>query len=155
MAPWILTEVPRSEGEAARGARGEGVLKDRSSPRPWPVAFGRMFYEAAPDRCMWGTDWPHVHRFIRPGKDAHAGHGIEHEFKIVDLLERYSAVCLKRIWKAERFSWWMTSMLHRFPDTDAFSRRMQETELDYFVSSEAGRKTIAENYVGLPYEAIE
>ncbi|TRO23558.1 4-hydroxybenzoate 3-monooxygenase [Ectopseudomonas mendocina] len=72
-----------------------------------------------------------------------------------DLLERYSAICLKRIWKAERFSWWMTSMLHRFPDTDAFSRRMQETELDYFVSSEAGRRTIAENYVGLPYEPIE
>ncbi|APU31954.1 4-hydroxybenzoate 3-monooxygenase [Ectopseudomonas alcaliphila JAB1] len=73
----------------------------------------------------------------------------------VDLLERYSEICLRRIWKAERFSWWMTSMLHRFPDTDAFSRRMQETELDYFVSSEAGRKTIAENYVGLPYEPIE
>lgn len=72
-----------------------------------------------------------------------------------DLLERYSAICLRRIWKAERFSWWMTSMLHRFPDTDAFSRRMQETELDYFVSSEAGRRTIAENYVGLPYEPIE
>ncbi|MGG2398667.1 4-hydroxybenzoate 3-monooxygenase [Pseudomonas sp. SH1-B] len=72
-----------------------------------------------------------------------------------ELLERYSAICLRRIWKAERFSWWMTSMLHRFPDTDAFSRRMQETELDYFVSSEAGRRTIAENYVGLPYEAIE
>ena len=72
-----------------------------------------------------------------------------------DLIEQYSAICLRRIWKAERFSWWMTSMLHRFPDTDAFSRRMQETELDYFVTSEAGRKTIAENYVGLPYEAIE
>jgi len=72
-----------------------------------------------------------------------------------DLLESYSAICLRRIWKAERFSWWMTSMLHRFPDTDAFSRRMQETELDYFVSSEAGRRTIAENYVGLPYEPIE
>nr|WP_256832819.1 4-hydroxybenzoate 3-monooxygenase [Pseudomonas oleovorans] len=72
-----------------------------------------------------------------------------------DLLERYSAICLRRIWKAERFSWWMTSMLHRFPDTDAFSRRMQETELDYFVSSDAGRRTIAENYVGLPYEPIE
>ncbi|WP_437879703.1 4-hydroxybenzoate 3-monooxygenase [Pseudomonas sp. LRF_L74] len=73
----------------------------------------------------------------------------------VDLLERYSAVCLKRIWKAERFSWWMTSMLHRFPDTDAFSARMQQTELDYFVGSLAGRTTIAENYVGLPYEAID
>jgi p-hydroxybenzoate 3-monooxygenase len=72
-----------------------------------------------------------------------------------DLLERYSSVCLQRIWKAERFSWWMTSMLHIFPDTDAFSQRMQQTELDYFVGSEAGRKTIAENYVGLPYEDIE
>ena len=72
-----------------------------------------------------------------------------------ELLEKYSEICLRRIWKAERFSWWMTSMLHRFPDTDAFSQRMQQTELDYFVSSEAGRKTIAENYVGLPYEAIE
>ncbi len=72
-----------------------------------------------------------------------------------ELLEKYSEICLRRVWKAERFSWWMTSMLHRFPDTDAFSQRMQQTELDYFVSSEAGRKTIAENYVGLPYEAIE
>lgn len=70
-----------------------------------------------------------------------------------DLLENYSEVCLKRIWKAERFSWWITSMLHKFPGTDAFSDRMQQTELDYFVGSEAGRKTIAENYVGLPYEA--
>jgi p-hydroxybenzoate 3-monooxygenase len=72
-----------------------------------------------------------------------------------DLLEQYSAICLRRIWKAERFSWWMTSLLHRFPDTDAFSQRMQQTELDYFVGSEAGRRTIAENYVGLPYEPIE
>lgn len=72
-----------------------------------------------------------------------------------DLLEKYSQICLRRVWKAERFSWWMTSILHRFPDTDAFSQRIQKTELDYFVGSAAGRKTIAENYVGLPYEAIE
>ncbi|OEC34458.1 p-hydroxybenzoate 3-monooxygenase [Pseudomonas cuatrocienegasensis] len=72
-----------------------------------------------------------------------------------ELLERYSEICLRRIWKAERFSWWMTSMLHRFPDADPFSVRMQQTELDYFVSSAAGRCTIAENYVGLPYEDIE
>lgn len=73
----------------------------------------------------------------------------------VDLLDRYSEICLRRIWKAERFSWWMTSLLHRFPETDDFGRRIQQTELDYFVRSDAGRKTIAENYVGLPYEAIE
>ncbi|MGG5288115.1 4-hydroxybenzoate 3-monooxygenase [Pseudomonas shirazensis] len=72
-----------------------------------------------------------------------------------DLLERYSQICLRRVWKAERFSWWMTSVLHQFPGTDAFSQRMQQTELEYFVSSEAGRKTIAENYVGLPYEPVE
>ena len=72
-----------------------------------------------------------------------------------DLLERYSEVCLRRIWKAERFSWWMTSMLHRFPDSDGFSQRIADSELAYFVDSEAGRTTIAENYVGLPYEAIE
>jgi p-hydroxybenzoate 3-monooxygenase len=72
-----------------------------------------------------------------------------------DLLEKYSEICLRRVWKAERFSWWMTSILHNFPDTDAFSQRITHTELAYFVDSEAGRKTIAENYVGLPYEAIE
>ncbi|MBD9516607.1 4-hydroxybenzoate 3-monooxygenase [Pseudomonas sp. PDM22] len=72
----------------------------------------------------------------------------------VDLLEQYSPIALRRIWKAERFSWWMTSMLHQFPDSDAFTRRMLETELDYFLGSEAGRTTIAENYVGLPFEKV-
>ncbi|WP_426198694.1 4-hydroxybenzoate 3-monooxygenase [Pseudomonas sp. DC3200b2] len=72
-----------------------------------------------------------------------------------ELIERYSQICLRRVWKAERFSWWMTSMLHQFPDADAFSQRITATELDYFVSSEAGRRTIAENYVGLPYEPVE
>ena len=73
----------------------------------------------------------------------------------VELLEKYSQICLRRIWKAERFSWWMTSMLHQFPEADGFSQRIAQSELEYFVDSEAGRKTIAENYVGLPYEAIE
>jgi p-hydroxybenzoate 3-monooxygenase len=72
-----------------------------------------------------------------------------------DLLHKYSAICLRRVWKAERFSWWLTSLLHQFPDSDGFSQRISHSELEYFVDSEAGRKTIAENYVGLPYEAIE
>ncbi|RRV34884.1 4-hydroxybenzoate 3-monooxygenase [Stutzerimonas stutzeri] len=73
----------------------------------------------------------------------------------VDLLERYSPICLRRIWKAERFSWWMTGLLHRFPDTDAFARRIQASEQDYFTSTPAALTTIAENYVGLPYEPVE
>ncbi|MFF7709609.1 4-hydroxybenzoate 3-monooxygenase [Pseudomonas sp. NPDC007930] len=71
-----------------------------------------------------------------------------------DLLAQYSPTCLRRVWKAERFSWWMTSMLHQFPELDAFSQRIRDTELDYFLSSEAGRRTLAENYVGLPYEKL-
>ncbi len=71
-----------------------------------------------------------------------------------DLIARYSDICLRRVWKAERFSWWMTSMLHKFSD-DPFNQRIQEAELDYFTRSEAGRTTIAENYVGLPYERVD
>ena len=66
-------------------------------------------------------------------------------------LDRYSERALARIWKAERFSWSMTNMLHRFPDTGAFGQRMQEAELDYLFSSEAAMTALAENYVGLPY----
>ncbi|QOR40334.1 4-hydroxybenzoate 3-monooxygenase [Billgrantia diversa] len=72
-----------------------------------------------------------------------------------DLIPNYSQTCLKRIWKAERFSWWMTSLLHKFSDEEDFETRMQQAELDYLTSSEAGLKTIAENYVGLPYESLE
>ena len=71
----------------------------------------------------------------------------------IDLLDQYSDIALRRIWKAERFSWWMTSILHKFSD-DPFAQRMQLAELDYYTSSAAGRMTIAENYVGLPYEAV-
>jgi p-hydroxybenzoate 3-monooxygenase len=68
------------------------------------------------------------------------------------LLDRYSDVCLKRVWKAQRFSWWMTSMLHRFPHHTPFERRMQLAELDYITGSRAGMTTLAENYVGLPFD---
>ncbi|MCK9381395.1 MAG: 4-hydroxybenzoate 3-monooxygenase [Sulfuritalea sp.] len=67
-------------------------------------------------------------------------------------IDHYSARCLRRIWKAERFSWWMTNLLHTFPDTNAFDQRALEAELDYVVHSLAGRTTLAENYVGLPFE---
>ncbi|MFC7514909.1 4-hydroxybenzoate 3-monooxygenase [Herbaspirillum sp. GCM10030257] len=71
-----------------------------------------------------------------------------------DLLDSYSDICLRRIWKAERFSWWMTSILHKLSD-DPFGQRIQLADLNYYTGSLAGRTTIAENYVGLPYEKIE
>jgi p-hydroxybenzoate 3-monooxygenase len=65
-------------------------------------------------------------------------------------IDGYSERVLSRIWKAERFSWWMTSILHTFPDTDAFSRRIQRAEFDYLKSSSAAARSLAENYTGLP-----
>ena len=65
-------------------------------------------------------------------------------------IETYSDRCLRRIWKAERFSWWFTSLMHRFPETGEFGRKMQRAELEYLVSSEAASSALAENYVGLP-----
>jgi len=70
-----------------------------------------------------------------------------------DLLDAYSETCLKRVWRVEHFSWWMTSMLHRFPDDDVFQLRLQRSQLDYVVSSRAAAATLAENYVGLPWTA--
>ena len=67
-------------------------------------------------------------------------------------LDAYSTTCLRRVWKAERFSWWMTSMLHRYPNRSPFEQRLQMAELDYVTSSHAGSESLAENYVGLPFE---
>ena len=67
-------------------------------------------------------------------------------------MERYSETCLRRAWKVQRFSWWMTSMLHRFDDDNAFDQRRQLAELDYVTSSRAGAQSLAENYVGLPFD---
>ena len=67
-----------------------------------------------------------------------------------DLLAAYSQTCLKRVWRAEHFSWWMTSMLHRFPGDDGFGHRLQRSQLDYVVGSRSAAASLAENYVGLP-----
>jgi p-hydroxybenzoate 3-monooxygenase len=68
------------------------------------------------------------------------------------LIDLYSDICLRRVWKAQRFSWWMTSMLHRFDDQLPFDRRVQQAELDYVTGSRAASTSLAENYVGLPFE---
>jgi p-hydroxybenzoate 3-monooxygenase len=74
--------------------------------------------------------------------------------KRTDLLDRYSDAALRRVWKAIRFSWWYTSLLHKYDD-DPMSRRLQVAELDYLIGSQAGQTVLSENYVGLPYEKFE
>lgn len=71
-----------------------------------------------------------------------------------ELLDGYSDACLRRVWRAEHFSWWMTSMLHRFDDADPFAQQMQLSQLRYITSSRAAATSLAENYVGLPYDEV-
>lgn len=66
-------------------------------------------------------------------------------------LENYSEKALARVWKAQRFSWWMTMLLHHFPDSGAYDQRLQETDMEYLFSSEAAMRSLCENYVGLPF----
>ena len=67
-------------------------------------------------------------------------------------IDHYSARCLKRVWKAERFSWWFTTLMHRFPENGAIGQKLQTAELEYLVRSKAAATAMAENYVGLPFD---
>ena len=67
-------------------------------------------------------------------------------------IDSYSERCLRRIWRAERFSWWFTGLMHRFPDNGDIGQKFQEAELDYIIHSKAGSLSVAENYVGLPLD---
>jgi p-hydroxybenzoate 3-monooxygenase len=70
-------------------------------------------------------------------------------------IDHYSQRALARVWRAERFSWWLTSLMHRFPDTGGFGQKVQEAELEYLVNSESMSRSLAENYVGLPLNFAE
>ena len=84
--------------------------------------------------------------FRDSGRDDGAQLGLD----VSAALDDYSARCLRRVWRAERFSWWFTSLMHKFPETGAFGQKMQAAELDYLVHSNAASTALAENYVGLP-----
>ena len=66
-------------------------------------------------------------------------------------IDNYSDVALARVWKAERFSWWFSSLMHRYPEQNDFDFKMQVAELDFLRSNQAAQKAMSENYVGLPY----
>jgi p-hydroxybenzoate 3-monooxygenase len=116
-----------------------------------PMRFGRMFLAGdaahivpptgAKGLNLAASDAHYLAQAFREYYDEKSAAGID----------AYSAKALSRVWKAVRFSWWMTSMLHQFPDTGAFGARIQLAELDYVVNSKVAAASLAENYVGLPY----
>ncbi len=116
-----------------------------------PMRFGRMFLAGdashivpptgAKGLNLAASDVHYLSMALREYYDEKSSAGID----------AYSAKALARVWKAVRFSWWMTSMLHKFPDHGEFGARIQLAELDYLVSSKAASTSLAENYVGLPF----
>jgi p-hydroxybenzoate 3-monooxygenase len=137
--PWALREGPILE---------KGITPMRSFVVE-PMQHGRIFLagDAAhivPPTGAKGMNLAIADVFV-------LSHALSEFFRAgrTDLLGAYSQMCLRRVWRAEHFSWWMTSMLHRFPD-DAFQQKLQRSQLDYVVSSSAAATSLAENYVGLP-----
>ena len=115
-----------------------------------PMRFGRLFLAGDASHIVPPTGAKGLNLAASDVKYL-SGALIEHYRDKTDAgIDTYSARCLRRVWKAERFSWWLTSLLHRFPDTDGFGQKIQEAELEYLVSSRAASTALAEIYVGLP-----
>ncbi len=137
---------------AAQLTTGPSIEKSIAPLRSFvaePMRFGRLFLAGdaahivpptgAKGLNLAATDVGYLSQSLA---DYYQGH--EHG------IAAYSERCLRRIWRAERFSWWMTSLMHRFPDNGSFDHKMQSAELDYLVNSPAAMTALAENYVGLP-----
>jgi p-hydroxybenzoate 3-monooxygenase len=117
-----------------------------------PLRFGRLFLAGDAAHIVPPTGAKGLNLAVSDVR--YLAHGLIAHYRSGDdtRLDSYSERCLRRIWLAERFSWWMTSLLHRFPDTDAFGRKIQTAELTYLFRSRTAQKSLAENYVGLPFD---
>ncbi len=117
-----------------------------------PLRFGRMFLAGDAGHIVPPTGAKGLNLAATDVKYLSSAL-IEHYREQSDAgLDTYSERCLRRVWRAERFSWWFTSLMHRFPDQGPIGARLQDAELDYLLNSETGSRTLAENYVGLPLD---
>lgn len=138
---------------AARIVTGPSIEKSIAPLRSFvaePMRFGRLFLAGDAAHIVPPTGAKGLNLAASDVKYLSSAFIEHYREKSSAGIDAYSQRCLKRIWKAERFSWWLTNLMHRFPDTEGFGQRMQEAELDYLVHSRAASTALAENYVGLP-----
>jgi p-hydroxybenzoate 3-monooxygenase len=151
---WDELKLRLDDEAVARLVTGPSIEKSIAPLRSFvaePMRFGRLFLAGDAAHIVPPTGAKGLNLAV---SDVHYLSEALREFyadKSMAALDGYSQQALARVWKAERFSWWMTSVLHRFPDTDAFTQKIQTAELDYLVGSQAATTALAENYVGLPF----
>ena len=155
---WAELKARLPRDVADRLVTGESLEKSVAPLRSYvvePMQYGRLFLvgdaahivppTGAKGLNLAASDVGTLYRILR---------GV-YENGRTDWLDKYSSIALRRVWKAVRFSWFMTNLLHEFPERDGFDKQMQRIDYEYYMSSNAGLTTIAENYVGLPHEEIE
>ncbi len=138
---WSLREGPVLE---------KGITGMRSFVAE-PMQYGRLFLAGDAAHIVPPTGAKGMNLAVADVRTLARALGPFFKARRTDLLDAYSETCLKRVWRAEHFSWWMTSMLHRFPSDDVFQHRLQRSQLEYVVSSQPAAASLAENYVGLPF----
>lgn len=141
---------PQAQDNLVTGPSIEKSIAPLRSFVAEPMRFGRLFLAGDAAHIVPPTGAKGLNLAATDVKylgDALAEHYVEKSRAGID---HYSQRCLRRIWRAERFSWWFTMLMHQFPDTAGFGQKVQEAELDYLVHSESASRALAENYVGLP-----
>jgi p-hydroxybenzoate 3-monooxygenase len=138
---------PLSEGPIVQKA-----ISDMKSFVMEPMRYGRLFLAGDAAHIVPPTGAKGMNLAIADVRVLARALAAYYQTGRTDFLESYSRVCLRRVWKVQRFSWWVTSLLHQFDTANDFDRRRQLAEIDYVTTSRAGQMTWAENYVGLPME---
>jgi p-hydroxybenzoate 3-monooxygenase len=138
---------------AARIVTGPSIEKSIAPLRSFvaePLRFGRLFLAGDAGHIVPPTGAKGLNLAATDVKYLSSALAEYFQDKSSQGIDTYSERSLKRIWKAERFSWWLTTLMHRFPDSEGIGQKLQEAELEYLVNSKALSTSLAENYVGLP-----
>ena len=147
----LRRRLPPAAAEALR--TGPSIEKSIAPLRSFvaePMRFGRLFLAGDAAHIVPPTGAKGLNLAVSDVAYLAEAFGEYYAERSMAGIDAYSARALMRVWKAERFSWWMTTMLHRFPDAGAFDRRMQRAEFDYLIGSRPASQAMCENYTGLP-----
>ncbi len=151
----IWDELHKRLGGARKLVEGKMLQKGITPMRSFvvePMQYGRLFLAGDSAHIVPPTGAKGMNLAFADVVQLSRALDAFYKSKRNELLENYSAKCLRRVWYAQRFSWWMTQIMHRFPGESAFDHRRQLSDLDYIASSSAAATSLAEQYVGLPLD---